>query len=167
MLKHVRKIVSGEMTFGAVMDEVVNILNDDKVVAAGEELVKHGEQVLDAIEGVSGNAVVDDVMKIAEKAGITKDSVMEGIENLDVNELLVSSGVFPHCNCRVDDVLNEIVTCCPMKDTAGNAMTDESARKELLSNATDTALDFLLRILPSMPVPPFDGVRDVSIDFSV
>ena len=41
-------------------------------------------------------------------------------------------------------------------------MTDESARKELLSNATDTALDFLLRILPSMPVPPFDGVRDVS-----
>ena len=90
MLKHVRKIVSGELTFSAVMDEVVNILNDDKVVAAGEELVKHGEHVLDAIEGVSGNAVVDEVMQIAEKAGITKDAVMEGIENLDVNELLVS-----------------------------------------------------------------------------
>ena len=90
VLKHVRKIVSGELTFGAVMDEVVNILNDDKVVAAGEELVKHGEHVLDAIEGVSGNAVVDEVMQIAGKAGITKDTVMEGIENLDVNELLVS-----------------------------------------------------------------------------
>jgi hypothetical protein len=30
----------------------------------------------------------------------------------------------------------------------------------LLSDATDTALDFILRILPSMPIPPFDGVRD-------
>ena len=72
------------------MDEVVNILNDDSVVAAGENLVKQGEQVLDAIEGVSGNKVVDDVMRVAEKAGITKDAVMEGIESLDVNELLVS-----------------------------------------------------------------------------
>jgi hypothetical protein len=90
VLKHVRKIVSGELTLGAVMDEVVNILNDDKVVAAGENLVKQGEQVLDAFEGVSGNKVVDDVMQIAERAGITKDTVMEEIEKLDVNELLVS-----------------------------------------------------------------------------
>ena len=90
VLKHVRKIVSGELTVNAVMDEVVNVLNDDKVVAAGENLVKQSEQVLDAIEGVSGNKVVEDVMQIAEKAGITKDTVMEGIENIDVNELLVS-----------------------------------------------------------------------------
>ena len=133
VLQHVRKIVSGEMTMGAVLDEVVNILNDDKVVAAGENLVKHGEQVLDAIEGVNANKVVDDVMNIAEKAGITKDSVMEGIEKLDVNELL---------------------------DNAGNAITDEKARRKLLSDATDTALDFILRILPSMPVPPVEGVKD-------
>lgn len=39
-------------------------------------------------------------------------------------------------------------------------MTDENARKKLLSDATDTALDFILRILPLMPVPPFDGVKD-------
>ena len=77
------------------------------MVAAGEELVKHGEQVLDAIEGVSGNAVVDDVMKIAEKAGITKDSVMEGIEKLDVNELLVGALAFSRYRCRFDDVLTE------------------------------------------------------------
>ncbi|KAG7340392.1 hypothetical protein IV203_023935 [Nitzschia inconspicua] len=133
VLKHVRKIVSGELTMGAVLDEMVNILNDDKVVAAGENLVKHGEQVLDAIEGVNANKMVDDVMNIAEKAGITKDTVMEGIENLDVNELL---------------------------DNAGNAITDEKARQKLLSDATDTALDFILRILPSMPVPPVEGVKD-------
>ncbi len=89
VLKHVRKIISGELTLQAVLDEVVNILNDDSVVAAGENLMKQGEQVLDAIEGVSGNKVVDDVMQIAEKAGITKEKVMEGIEKLDVNELLV------------------------------------------------------------------------------
>lgn len=133
VLKHVRKIVSGEMSLTAVLDEVVNILNDDRVVAAGENLVKHGEQVLDAIEGVNANKMVDDVMNIAEKAGITKDTVMEGIEKLDVNELL---------------------------DNAGNAITDERARRKLLSDATDTALDFILRVLPSMPVPPVEGVKD-------
>ena len=91
VLKHVRKIVSGELTLHALLDDVVNILNDENIVAAGENLMKQGEQVLDAIEGVSGNKVVDDVMQIAEKAGFTKDKVMEGIENLDVNELLVSA----------------------------------------------------------------------------
>jgi hypothetical protein len=29
-----------------------------------------------------------------------------------------------------------------------------------LSDATDTALDFILRVLPSMPIPPVDGVKD-------
>jgi len=103
VLKHVRKIVSGELTLQAVLDDVVNILNDDSIVAAGENLMKQGEQVLDAIEGVSGNKVVDDVMQIAEKAGLTKDIVMEGIGKLDVNELLVR---FLFCCC-------ETFECCP------------------------------------------------------
>ena len=47
-----------------------------------------------------------------------------------------------------------------LQDNAGNAITDERARQKLLSDATDTALDFILRILPSMPIPPLDGVRD-------
>jgi hypothetical protein len=133
VLQHVRKIVSGDLSMGVVLDEFVDILNDDQVVAAGENLVKQGEQVLDAIEGVNADKMMGDVMSIAEKAGITKDSVMEGIESLDVNELL---------------------------DNAGNAITDEKARRKLLSDATDTALDFILRVLPSMPVPPVEGVKD-------
>jgi hypothetical protein len=44
--------------------------------------------------------------------------------------------------------------------TAGNAVTDEKARRKLLSSATDAALDFVLKILPSMSVPPFEGVKD-------
>jgi len=47
-----------------------------------------------------------------------------------------------------------------MKDVAESAVSDENARKQMLSKAADSALDFLLRILPSMPVPPFDGVKD-------
>ena len=47
-----------------------------------------------------------------------------------------------------------------MLDTAQGAMTDETKRRKLLSSATDAALDFFLKILPSMPVPPFEGVKD-------
>ena len=132
-LQHIRKLISGDLSITGLMDEVVNMLNDDNVVAAGESLVQQGESVLDAIEGISGNKIVQDAMQIAEKAGITKDTVMQHMESLNVDQLL---------------------------DTAGNAVTDEKARQELLSSATDTALDFMLRILPSMPVPPFDGVQD-------
>ena len=43
---------------------------------------------------------------------------------------------------------------------AEKAVTDAKARRRMLSTATDVALDFVLRILPSMPVPPFEGVKD-------
>ena len=132
-LERVRKIMSGELTLAALTDEIVSVLNDENVVAAGEVFVQKGEEVLDVLEGVSSNKVVTDALKIAEKAGITKDSVMREIEKLDVDQLL---------------------------DTAGGAVTDETKRRILVSNAIDTALDFILRILPSMPVPPFEGVRD-------
>jgi hypothetical protein len=89
-LQNVRKIISGELTITGLLDEVVNILNDDSVVAAGETFMKHGESVLDAIEGVSGNKVVGDVMQIAERAGITKDSVMSQVETLNMDQILVS-----------------------------------------------------------------------------
>ena len=133
VLQRVRKITSGELTVSALTEELVGILNNERIVAASETFVQHGEHVLDAIEGVSSNKVVNDALKIAEKAGITKDSMMKEIEKLDVDQLL---------------------------DTAGSAVTDETKRLQLLSSATDTALDFILRILPSMPVPPFDGARD-------
>jgi hypothetical protein len=135
VLSRVRKITSGQLTISALMDEFVSVLNDDKVVAAGESFVQRSEQVLDAIEGVSTNtnSVVSDAFKMVEKAGITKDSVMREIEKLDVDELL---------------------------DAAGGAVTDEKKRRKLLSDATDLGLDFFLKILPSMPVPPLDGVKD-------
>jgi len=133
VLKRVRKIMSGDLTLSNVMDEVVAVLNDDRVVKAGETIIQHSERVLDVIEGASGNQAVSEALKVAEKAGITKDVVMREFEKLDVNDLI---------------------------DTAGNAVTDERARRKLLSKATDTALDFVLKIIPSMPVPPFEGVNE-------
>ena len=101
-LKSVRKILSGELTMSSLMDEVVQILNDENVVAAGENLVKHGEIALDAIEGISGsqNKIAGDIMKVVEKAGITKESVMTQIESLNMNELLVSQCMPVGTLCR-------------------------------------------------------------------
>jgi hypothetical protein len=133
VLRRVRKITSGEMTLAAIMDDIISVLNDNNVVAAGETLVRQSEQVLDVIEGVSANKAVSDALQIAEKAGVTKESVVREFEKLNMDDLL---------------------------GAAEKAVTDEKARRKLLSSATDAALDFVLRILPSMPVPPFEGVRD-------
>jgi hypothetical protein len=133
VLKRIRKIMSGELTLNAIMDDIVNVLNDENVVAVGESFIQQSEQVLDAIEGVSGNKAVADAIQIAEKAGITKDTLIQEFEKL-----------------KVDDIL----------EVAGDALSDEKARRKLLSSATDAALDFVLKILPSIPVPPFEGVKD-------
>jgi hypothetical protein len=141
-LSRVRKIMSGELTMNAIVEDVVTLLNDDKIVAQGEDLIQRGERVLDALEGVSNmegnindptNKLISDAMQIAQRAGITKDSVMKELEKINVDEVL---------------------------DTAQGAVTDEKKRIQLLSQATDAALDFFLKILPSMPVPPFEGVKD-------
>ena len=133
ILSHVRRIVSGDMSISGLVDEVTDLLNDETLAAAGEDLLTKGETILDAFEGRSGNKTIDDVVAAAEKAGITKSVVMQRMQSIDVDSVL---------------------------DTASSAATDEDARRELLSTATDQALDFLLNILPSMPVPPFDGVKD-------
>jgi len=133
VLTRVRKLLSGDLTISGVLGEVEAVLNDDDVVAYGKNLVMQGERVLDLFENASGNAYVGDVMGLAEKAGLTKDAIIGTVENLDINKVM---------------------------DAAEAAVTDEQARAEMLSNAADSALDFLLDILPSLPVPPLDGVKD-------
>jgi hypothetical protein len=133
VLQRIRKIMSGDLTMYAVLNEVVEALNDEKVVNVGETIFQNGELVLDALEGVSTNEAANEALRLAEKAGITKESVIREFERLNVDELL---------------------------DAATDAVSDEKARQKLVSSATDAALDFVLRILPSMPVPPFEGVKD-------
>mmetsp|Transcript_12899 Transcript_12899/g.19346 ORF Transcript_12899/g.19346 Transcript_12899/m.19346 type:complete len:1397 (-) Transcript_12899:25-4215(-) len=133
VISHVRRIMSGNLTLTSLVDEIVNVMNSEDAVQAGTSIAQAGEQILDTIENASTNKAFSDVLGAAEKAGITKDSVLGQIESLNVDEVL---------------------------DTAGEAVADEKKRFELIGAATDSALDFLLRILPSMPVPPFEGVRD-------
>lgn len=123
VISHVRRLMSGNLTFSNLVDEVVNLLDSDDAVKAGTSLAQTGENILDAIESASENKAFSDVFGAVEKAGITKDSVLDQLGNLNVDEVL---------------------------DTAGEAVTDEKKRIELLGNATDLALEFLLKILPSM-----------------
>ena len=146
----VRSITRGELSMMDVLDLAAGYLDDEYVVSSTGGLIVKAESLLDNFEAASAKVLGDDsktrnnilgsggdasagIMDAVAKAGITKDTVMKGVEGLDVNKLL---------------------------DDTQSAMTDERARRELISSAGDTALDFLLKILPSMPVPPFDGVRD-------
>jgi len=144
-MNKVRQITKGELSMTDILDMAAVFLDDEEVVARGEGLMVRAEEMLDEFESASakltdakklgdakGTAAAG-IMDAVQKAGITKDEVMKRVESFDVNKLL---------------------------DSTGNVMTDEAARRELISSAGDTALDFLLRILPSMPVPPFDGVRE-------
>jgi len=140
-LAKVRQITSGELSMSDVLDMAASFLDDDEVVAKSGELIVKAESLLDDFEAASGRlgAKADGtdatagILDVVTKAGITKETVMKGVEGLDVSKLL---------------------------DDTQSAMTDERARREMISSAGDTALDFLLKILPSMPVPPFDGVRE-------
>jgi hypothetical protein len=139
----VRQITRGELSMMDLLDMAAGYLDDEEVVAKTGGLIVKAESILDDFEAVSArlgdtsaaasSGGASGIIEAAAKAGITKESLMEGVGKLDVNKLL---------------------------DDGQSAMTDEAARRQLISSAGDTALDFLLRILPSMPVPPYDGVRE-------
>lgn len=40
------------------------------------------------------------------------------------------------------------------------ALSDEDARDRLVNRIKDSALDFFLEVLPDLPVPPIEGVKD-------
>lgn len=133
-LGYVRRLVSGELTGDAALQDIVTVLNDESVVAAGEGWIQKGDQVLDVLENAAGNETVGKVLSVVKDAGGWGDgTLVDAVEKLDVNEIL---------------------------KTAETAYTDAEVRRNLFLSATDSALDFLLRILPSMPVPPLDGVKD-------
>lgn len=133
VISHVRKIMKGELTLTNLVDDVVTLLDSDSAVGTGTFIAQKGEEIFDVLENVSENAALGGIIGAVEKAGLNKDSILHHLEKLDMNSVL---------------------------DAAGSVVTDENKRLELLSSATDIALDFLLKILPSMPIPPFEGVKD-------
>ncbi len=128
-------------------------------------MVLQGERFLDAIESASKNKYIGDIIQVVEKAGLTKEGVVKQLETLDMNQVVVSGNRSFIVTCLLFENSFSLIYHFPpqyaiYKNVAESAVTDENTRKEILSSAADSALDFILRILPSMPIPPFDGVKD-------
>lgn len=85
VLSHVRRIISGTLT----LDEVISMLDDESMATTGEEWIKKGEEIFDALESVKGKKIVDDVIGAAAKAGITEEAMSKQLENLDLKKLMV------------------------------------------------------------------------------
>ena len=79
VIAHVRKIMSGDLTFSNLIEEIVGVLNSDDAVKAGTVIAQTGEQILDVIENASENKALSDVIGAVEKAGITKESVLSQV----------------------------------------------------------------------------------------
>jgi hypothetical protein len=144
VMANVRKITRGELGIVDLLEMATGYLDNDDVVTKSGGLIVKAENFLDNFEAASARLGGElgkggrgttgaGIMDAVAKAGITKSAVMRGVEGLDMNKLL---------------------------DDTQSAITDDNARRELISSAGDSALDFLLKILPEMPVPPFDGVRE-------
>ena len=105
VLSHVRRLVSGDLTVAGLLNEMSNFLNDENIAEASENLIKGGEMVLDALEGPSNDAYsINGVLSVVEKAGITKQSVMDHVEKMDMDSILV---------CRAALHLSQIILSQP------------------------------------------------------
>jgi hypothetical protein len=82
IIRPVRKIVSGGMSMDSLVQEFANILNDDHVVDAGEQLMVESERLLDVIEGVSKNDTMDKMITAIEKAGLSKENIRLKVWNI-------------------------------------------------------------------------------------
>ena len=114
------------MTLKSTFDNIASTLNDDSSVAVGQQLLMKSERVLDVLEDASKNKTITSLIESARNAGYTEDKVVQSIANLDVDGLLND----------VDGLVN-----------------DDQARRNMVAKATDSALEFLLTVLPSVEIP--------------
>ncbi|GMI01591.1 hypothetical protein TrLO_g10221 [Triparma laevis f. longispina] len=121
------------MTLKSTFDNIASTLNDDSSVAVGQQLLMKSERVLDVLEDASKNKTITSLIESARNAGYTEDKVVQSIANLDVDGLLND----------VDGLVN-----------------DDQARRNMVAKATDSALEFLLTVLPSVEIPKLEGVKD-------
>ena len=94
ILSHVRNIISGDLSMNSLVDEVAKILDNEDVVRVGEVIAQRGEGILDAIENASENTAVSGMIEVVEKAGLTKDAVLDKVRN----GVLVYMPSFKHVN---------------------------------------------------------------------
>ena len=141
LLAPIAKIASelstGERKFDVtVLNDLVQGMNSDEASAIGDNLLLKGDFVLDAYEDLQKKEYFKGALDAVRSAGLSEESVMSSLENLDVNSLV---------------------------STTERAFSSEEERLALFSSATDSALDFVLRVLPSLPVPSLQGCKDGTI----
>jgi hypothetical protein len=85
------------------------------------------------VETASKSKHFETLSTAVKNAGFTEDSVVDAIKKVNVDELL----------SKTMSVVN-----------------DKDAQQAMLSSATDSALDFLLSVLPNVDIPVLEGVKD-------
>ena len=96
-------------------------------------MVEKGEKILDQIETTSKSKHFGSIVSSVRQAGINEDVLINSLQQINVDEIINS----------VDDLVN-----------------DEQARRNMIAGATDSALEFLLKVLPSVEIPKLSGVKD-------
>ena len=131
---YLRSIATGEKSLdGGIVDDLMTGLNSDDANNLGQSLLLRGDRILDSYENLSKKEMFKGAIAAISSAGLTEESIVQQISNLDVNTIV---------------------------ETSEKALTSEEERVALFSSATDSALDFILRVLPGLPVPPLTGVKD-------
>ena len=142
VISHIRTGVSasqegdGEESKGGMgnpIDKVMTVLNDDSTVAIGQNMVERGEQILDSIETTTKSKQFGSIVSSVRQAGINEDTLINSLQQINVDEIINN----------VDDLVN-----------------NEQARRNMIAGAADSALEFLLKVLPSVEIPKLSGVKD-------
>ena len=123
----------GSLDVDAAMDQFVDVLNSDNVVTKVQKLVGDGGNVLTKIEAFKDDGRVQAALNTLASDEM-ESKIMAGIESMDPNKLL---------------------------EDAELALTDREARQRIINSMKDACLEFLLQYLPSMPIPPIDGEKDM------
>ena len=137
IMERVRSIVesssTGDISSGNPLDSIKTMLDDESTVNLGQSMIMKGERVLDVIEDASKSKHFENIMSSVRQAGLTEDAVINSLQQIDVDDII----------SNVDDLVN-----------------DDAARRNMVAGATDSALEFLLKFLPSVEIPKLEGVKD-------
>lgn len=108
---------------------IVGSLDDDSVVKGAEELVQQGEKLIRKCQDLKANKTLARVMEHLESDDVERD-LLRRVHDLDPQALL---------------------------NGAEGALTDAEVRERLVNKLLDTALDFILKILPAIHIDKVSG----------
>lgn len=108
---------------------VLKSLDEESVVQGASDLVKHGDLLIEQLQGLKTSKTVARVMEQFENEDIER-SILEKLQNLDTEAML---------------------------NTAEGALTNTEDREVFVDQLKDICLDFILRILPAINIEKLAG----------